>query len=475
MLRKVKIPIRRLTLKGNGLGEEQLANGTTRPVEVAFAIPGDTVQAQIYKKKSGKAKARLEEIIQPSPDRIEPRCIHFGSCGGCRLQQMPYEKQLHYKEEMVKQLFGDLLEEGIYQPIIPCDQPWQYRNKMEYSFSSNLAGEKFLGLVIDGTRGHVLNLKECFLVHPWFTQCLEAVRQWWESSGLQAYHLHKNTGTLRTLILRESATTGDRLVMLTVSSNPEYAPKRSHINSLVSTIRNAVEQHDGRGKLSIFVRIQQSVAGMPTNFYEMLVYGPDILREELTIQPHLNEPPKLFHFHVSPASFFQPNPRQAEKLYSRALQIAQVQPDEIVYDLYCGTGTIGICAAEKAKQVIGIEVSPEAALDAKTNVKLNKLSNVKVYAGAVHHVLEQVKKDNGDHEPDLVIIDPPRAGLESVGQRLLPQLNGKRILYISCNPASMVVDIRALQAAGYRLISLQPVDMFPQTMHVENIALLIRQ
>lgn len=472
----VELTIDRLNPKGNGIGHVLRPDGTEKIVEVPFAIPGDTVRGTVIKKKRGKEKARLEEILTPSKDRIAPVCKHFGSCGGCRLQQMSYETQLAQKEAYVKQLFQDILDPSVeMKPIVPCEIPWEYRNKMEYSFSTDLNGNRYLGLVMEGSKGKVLNLTECHLVPTWYTVCLETVRQWWETTGLSAYHPYKNTGTFRTLILREGVRTGDRLVMLTVSGNPDFAPKKQQLNSFVSSLRNAIEQHDGKSRLSIFLRIQQTAEGMATNFYEMLLYGPDIMREEMQIQLFADQAPKTLQFKVSPASFFQPNPRQAEKLYSIALQTAQLKPEDVVYDLYCGTGTIGISAASYVKEVLGIEVSPEAALDARENAKLNGLKNVSIFAGAVHHLLQQIQKDRNEASPDVVIVDPPRVGMEAVGQRLIAGLNAQRVLYISCNPASMVADITMLTKLGYKLISVQPVDMFPQTMHVETVALLVRQ
>lgn len=472
----VELPIDHLNPKGNGIGQTVRQDGSARIVEVPFAIPGDVVRGTVIKKKHGREKARLEEVLTPSPNRIDPRCKHFSQCGGCRLQQMSYATQLKEKEAYVQKLFKDITTPDVeIKPIVPCETPWQYRNKMEYSFSGDLNGNRYLGLVMEGSKGKVLNLTECHLVHPWFTECLETVRQWWESTTLEAYHPYKNTGTLRTLIVREGIRTGDRLVMLTVSGNPDFAPKKQQLNSFVSSLRNAIELHDGKSRLSIFLRIQQIAEGMATNFYEMLLYGPDVIREEMHIQLFAEQPPKTLQYKISPASFFQPNPIQAEKLYSIALQAAQLKPTDIVYDLYCGTGTIGISAASFVKEVIGIEVSPEAALDARENAKLNGLTNVNIFAGAVHHILQQLEKDRQEASPDVVIVDPPRVGMETIGQRLIAGLNAQRVLYISCNPSTMAADITVLTKLGYKLISLQPVDMFPQTMHIETIALLVRQ
>ncbi len=195
-----------------------------------------------YANAEASFSGKLEELLAPSPQRIAPRCIHFGVCGGCRLQHTSYEDQLQSKEDFVRQCFAPILTEQVdICPIVPCAEPWHYRNKMEYSFSSDAAGEKYLGLVIDSSKGKVFNMSECHLTNPWFVDALKSVKQWWSESGLDAYHPYRDTGSLRTLTLREGRRTGDRMAILTVSGNPEYALTKKHLESLVAFLRDAVE------------------------------------------------------------------------------------------------------------------------------------------------------------------------------------------------------------------------------------------
>lgn len=468
------LTITSLSKKGNGLAVFQRPNALPTDVEVPFTIPGDQVRVRLLQKRKGCYNSILEEVLVPSPLRVPSRCIHFGACGGCRIQHFSYENQLQYKEQFVSHCFRDLLSSGVdRQPIIPCSYPWNYRNKMEYSFSSDASGKRYLGLVIEGSRGKVFNLTECHLANPWFVDVLKSVKYWWHESGLDAYHCHKNTGSLRTLTVREGNRTGDRMIMLTVSGNPDYALQKHHLESFVAYVRDAAETLSPTSKLSIFLRIQQIGKGMPTQMYEMLLHGSDHIREILRIQIQPDDPINELQFDISPSAFFQPNTLQAERLYSAALRMADVPKDGIVYDLYCGTGALGICIAHQVKQVIGIEISPEASLDARGNVKRNNCHNVTIFSGAVKDILKQLP-EKGIPPPDLVMVDPPRAGLDEESMQHLLTLRPQKILYVSCNPVTQAANIAEMVKKGYRLSAMQAVDQFPQTFHVENIALLIR-
>lgn len=461
------ISVNAFSKEGHGLGSTLTQDGRQIDVEVPFTIPGDEVSALLLKRKKGLYQSRLQTVLSPSANRIQSLCIHFGACGGCRWQQLPYELQLQQKENWIKSDLNPYLNADVeWHPIIPSS-PWHYRNKMELSFSTDLSGNRYLGLILYGTKGHVFNMKECHLPRPWFAKCAEAVNAWWGDSGLAAYRSGKDTGSLRTLTLREGQRTGDRMVMLTVSGNADYALNKTHLNSFVAALRKDIEPLNKEEKLSIFLRIQQIAKGSRTNFYELLLYGPDHIRETL----YLNG--KKLHFRISPTAFFQPNTEQAEKLYSRALELAQLSPDAVVYDLYCGTGTLGICVAKQVKEVLGIEISPESVLDARENVKLNGLSNIEIHAGDVGEALKGLS-EGGRRGPDVVMVDPPRAGLDPKAIQHVLALKAPALIYISCNPASQAANLEFLIKGGYRLRAVQPVDQFPQTVHVENIVVLVQ-
>lgn len=471
--RSAEVTITNFTKGGNGLGHYSREDGTSASVEVPFTAPGDRVKALLLRKRNSCYSSKLEEIITPAPERIPPRCIHFATCGGCRLQHIDYEYQLRWKETYIRKCFETVISPLVnFLPIIGCSAPWQYRNKMEYSFSQDAAGNKYLGLIADSSKGRVLNLTECHLTHPWFIDTLKSVRRWWENANLAAYHPYRNTGSLRTLTMREGITTGDRMVILTVSGNPEYALHQDQLNALVASIQQVLEPLAAGSQLSIFLRIQQINKGMATQFYEMLLFGSDHIREKLLIDIDPSNPQELL-FHISPTAFFQPNSLQAAKLYSTALRLANVNSKSTVYDLYCGTGALGLAIAHRAQQVIGIEISKESALDARTNAKLNNIENVQIFSGDVGHTL-QTLPEKGIAPPDVVIVDPPRAGLDAEAIKHLMNLQPSKILYISCNPATQAVNAAEIVQKGYQIHTIQPVDQFPQTAHVENIVVLER-
>jgi 23S rRNA (uracil1939-C5)-methyltransferase len=462
--KSVQIEIHELDTHGRGVGSIQ---DHEKLAVVPFTMPGDTVVATTMGKKSGKTLALLDEVINPAKERIAPRCVHFAKCGGCLWQHIPYPMQLNYKQQWVMKQFKEIIsDETVCHPIIACDPPWQYRNKMEFSFSQDKQGNRFLGLIQSQSRGKVLDLTECHLVNPWFVEVLNSVRTWWQETGLAAYHPATNRGALRTLTVREGFRSHDRLVMLTVSGVPEEALNRSQIDHYVRAVKESCTPPEGRGELSIFLRIQQAIKGQPTRFYEMHLGGPDHIRESMTLFG------RQVHFQVGPSSFFQPNTLQAERLYQRAFELANMGSDDLVYDLYCGTGTIGVCAARSVKRVVGVELSHEAVYYAKENVKANGLSNTDVLQGDVGVVLETLHEKYPD--PDVVIVDPPRVGLDAVAMGHMDRLRPKTILYISCNPATQAVNIGEWVAKGYRIEALQAVDQFSHTPHVENIAVLRR-
>lgn len=464
MQKKIKTAfVTTLDEEGDGLGYFLAGDGEKREVAVPFTAPSDEVEIEVGKKRRGVFESRLLNVVKPSPERHEARCIHFGVCGGCRLQHLSYERQLQFKEGLIKKWFSPLAEVGCFKPILPCTPPWEYRNKMEWTFSQDKKGERFLGLIQRAGRGKVLNVQICHLVRPWFIQALETARSWWLETGLDAYHPHKNSGSLRTLTVREGMRTGDRLVMLTVSGNPEYALKKQDIETFCQKMNGLKPE---KGDLSVFLRIHQAIKGQPTEFYEMHLSGPDTYRERIGST----------EFKISPSAFFQPNTAQAEVLYETALSYLNVPhgklDGKIIYDLYCGTGTLGITMAPSAKQVIGIELSPESSLDARMNAKANGLTNVKIITGDVGTCLEKAGQDFP--LPDIVVVDPPRAGLSPEAIRHILALKPEEILYIACNPKTQSQNCQEFLKEGYQIGVIQPVDQFPHTPHIENIVVLSR-
>jgi 23S rRNA (uracil1939-C5)-methyltransferase len=413
--------------------------------EVAHTVPGDRV---LIEPKKGGEKGRLLQVLRASADRVEPACAHVGLCGGCSWQQMALQAQEKEKERRVEEAFGIAP-----RPILGAADPWRYRNKMEFTFSENRAGERFLGLMIAQAEPYVFHLHECHIAPASFALFLGKVRSWWHETGLPAYFPPDDRGTLRYLTLRANRK-GDRLILLNVSGRPEFAPKQEHLDAFKALLSPGD---------ALFLRVIQNQKGAPTQFFEMHLAGPDHLIEELCIEGV----PRPLTFKISPSSFFQPNTAQAERLYGEALKEVR---GELVYDLYCGTGTLGMAASFRARRVVGIELLAEAVLDAKENLERNRIENVTIHQGDVGQVLASMKGE----KPDVILLDPPRAGLSEEALFHVKKLQAKQIIYISCNPLTQADNCRELVEAGYRVRSLQPVDQFPHTYHIENIAVLER-
>lgn len=373
-------------------------------------------------------------------EAIEPRCRHFKICGGCRFQHIPYDEQLIQKRQFVSDCFGRSVEK-----VLPCDPHWHYRNKMEFSFSQAKSGEKFLGLM--RSRGKVENLSECYLAQTWVLDVLSSVREWWLDTPLMAYHPHSNKGYLRTLTFREGVHTGEKMAILTVSDEPCEEQYLRNLTDILSHLN------------SVILRKQIIQKKVPTRFEERILSGKDHIHELL----HDAEG-RSFHFRIKAASFFQPNTYQAETIYQQAVALADLKKQDEVLDLYCGTGSLGIFASPHVSHVTGIEIVPEAVEDAHANIHLNQITNLQVFAGDVGKVLS-----NLSHCPTTVFVDPPRVGLGPTAISHLLNLQPETIVYVSCNPASQAQDCAQL---GYNILHLQPIDQFPHTPHVENIALL---
>lgn len=387
-------------------------------------------------------------------DQVVLRCAHAKECGGCSLPAMSYGDQVQRKEAEIRSLFSPCAPSEAFLPIMPCADPWRYRNKMEFSFSQNLKGDRFLGLMMPKSRGKVVNLSECHLVATWFSDVLHAVRAWWSGTELAAYRMN-DTGALRTLTVREGMRTNDKMAMLTVSGNPNYPVSRACLSSFVRAVQSAVEAPE---RLSIFLRVQQIQKGHPTQFYELHLAGPDHLIETLDVGRQLL-------FKISPTSFFQPNTQQAEQIYRTVVEWAQGADRAL--DLYAGTSTIGLALAGVCNQVVSIEINPYAVFDARTNQEMNGIKNLTILQGDVGVILKE-----HDLSADLVVVDPPRAGLSAEAIAQVLRLYPEKIISISCNPKTQALNVQDWVNAGYCVEKIQPIDQFPHTMHVENIVLL---
>jgi 23S rRNA (uracil1939-C5)-methyltransferase len=377
---------------------------------------------------------------------LEPKCIHFKICGGCATQDIPYDKQLEVKELFIKEQFVG----HAVLPIIPSPELWQYRNKMEFSFSQSKEKEHFLGLMMRKGRGKVVNLTECHLTQNWYSQTLSNVRAWWKKSDLEAYYPPQNRGHLRTLTLRTGLKTGEKMALLTIAEDLS----EEHLSSFTAAILES-------GNCDAIILRKQIVAKKcPTRFEERVLFGKDHINEKMVIGNKRRE----LYFKIRPSSFFQPNTWSAEIVYNRAITLSELNPTEWVLDLYCGTGAIGCAASFEVEKVVGIELNCDAVFDAQENIVRNSISNMEVMASDV------ADADLG--KATTVIVDPPRVGLSSQVIKKICQLRPKKIVYISCNPITQGQNIKEFENAGYKIKVIQPIDQFPHTPHVENIVVL---
>ncbi len=421
-------------------------------VFVRRAVPGDVVRARVTKVKRGFAEAVAERLLEPSADRVAAPCRHFGACGGCRFQDYAYERQLEQKARQVRDALVRLggLAEPPLEPIVPASAQYGYRNKLEYSFAQTEHGPA-LGFHRAGRWDEVLPVEECLLTTPLGNAIRDAVRDWAREERLEPYDQATGAGYLRHLVVREGRNTGQALVLLVTAPG-----ERFDTGYLVDVLRRFPEVR------SVHWAVNDSPAEV-TSLPTRLLWGEEAIEEELL----------GLRFRIRPNAFLQTNTAMAEVLYETARDFAGLTGRETVYDLYCGTGTIGLVLAREALTVWGVEVSEEAVACAVENAELNGIGNAAFFAGNVGQSLAELRDRAGP--PDVVVVDPPRAGLAGKALRRTGALAAPRLVYVSCNPTTLASDVRVLRDEfGYRLRRCRPVDMFPHTPHIESVSLLER-
>ena len=433
-------------------------------VFVSGAIPGDLVNIQIGKSKKDWAEGRTIKIVEPSPDRLVPFCKHFGTCGGCKWQMLPYEKQLQFKQQEAEQNLKRIGKVEIPKilPIIGSDKTTQYRNKLEFTFSNKrfLTNEEIntdAALIQQNALGYhaprifdkIINITECHLLNGVNDSIRNTIRSFAEEKGYEFYDIRNHTGWLRNIIIRYT-TTGELMVNLCINHEAENdrIALLDHLLSKVPSITTLLYTINPKWNDSIY------------DLTPVVYFGKGYVEEKLGD----------LKFIISPKSFFQTNTKQAEKLYSVTKEFAGLTGNEIVYDLYCGTGSIGIFVSDKAKKVVGVEVIEDAIADAKKNAALNNISHADFFAGDV------IKICNDDFfakhgNPDVVITDPPRAGMHEKLVLKLLEMQAPKIVYVSCNTATQARDL-SLLSEKYKVEKMQAVDMFPHTHHIECVVLL---
>jgi 23S rRNA (uracil1939-C5)-methyltransferase len=419
-------------------------------VFVRGGLPGDDVRARVTKVKRGFAEGVVTEVVAPSSARVVAPCRHFGVCGGCRFQDLAYERQVAEKERQVRDA---LIRIGRFdgpplEPIIPASSEYGYRNKLEYSFTAGDDGID-LGFHRAGRWDEVVGIEECLLTTDLGNAIRLAVREWAREERLEPYDQATGRGYLRHLVVREGRNTDQALVVLVTAPG-----ERFETGYLVDVLRRFPQVR------SVHWAVNDTPAEQ-TNLPTRLLWGEEAIEEEIL----------GLRFRVRPSAFLQTNTEMAERLYELAREFAQLTGEENVFDLYCGTGTIGLALAGGARLVWGLEISEEAVACAIENAELNGVANASFFAGNVGQTIEELREEAGD--PDVVVVDPPRAGLAGKALRRTGALGARRIVYVSCNPTTLASDLQVLRDEyGYELERCRPVDMFPHTPHVESVSAL---
>jgi 23S rRNA (uracil1939-C5)-methyltransferase len=444
---ELELTIESLAYGGNGVAR---LNGFV--VFVRRGLPGDTVRARVTKVQRRHAEALATEIIRAGPQHVDAPCAHYPACGGCRFQDLAYDAQVASKEAQVADALRRIgrIQEPPLEPIVPAEETFHYRNKLEYSFTQ-LEDGPTLGFHKAGRWDEVLEIEKCWLTTDLGNAIRNAVREWARTDRLVAYSQEDQTGYLRHLVVREGRNTGQVLVQLVTAAGEKF-----DAGGFVDTLRVFPEVR------SIHWSENDTPAEV-TNLPTQLLWGDEAIEEELC----------GLRFRVRPNAFLQTNTRMAERLYELARDFAALTGDETVYDLYCGIGTIGLVLAHDALTVWGIDVSEESIACALENAELNGIGNAAYFAGNVGQALAELHGRSGD--PDVVVVDPPRAGLAGKALKRLGEIGAPRIVYVSCNPTTLASDAKRLaDDYGYSLVRAKPVDMFPHTPHVETVSLLTR-
>jgi 23S rRNA (uracil1939-C5)-methyltransferase len=432
-----------LTVDSLAFGGAGVARVNGYVVFVQDAMPGDRVRAEVQKAKRAYAEARAIEILEPSADRVAPRALHPGA----PWQVLPYERQLEVKQAQVEDALRRIgrLDGFELEPIVPAVDPWRYRNKLEYSFGTDPDGRLLCGFHAPGRWEEIVEVTDCLLASEPANAARERIVQWCRSQGLSAYDRRTRDGLLRNLVVRESRRTGELQARLVTA--------------------------DGQIDRAGLVAAAQPVAGLLWTRTDSLGETTQDGETELLVgSDRLEEEIGGMRVRIASNAFFQTNTEMAERLYELAIGYAHPIGTDRVFDLYCGIGTIGLLMAPRAADVWGLELVEEAIADAIANARLNEVENAHFFAGDVRLAIRELVERAG--RPDTVVIDPPRSGLSQKVVRRIIEARPRRVVYVSCNPTTLAPNAAQLVEAGYALRRVRPVDMFPQTPHIECVALL---
>ncbi|MBX6395678.1 MAG: 23S rRNA (uracil(1939)-C(5))-methyltransferase RlmD [Alicyclobacillaceae bacterium] len=441
----VNVPVQRIGINGEGIGYHR-----KQVIFIPGALPGERVVVRVTDVERNFARGTLEKILRPSPHRRTPPCPVYERCGGCQLQHLAYEEQLRAKRELVVESFRRYtpLSDPPVREVLGMEEPWAYRNKAQFQVGT-AGGRVVIGLYESGSH-RLVDLTGCPVQHPAVNAALDAVRETLEEIGIVPCNERKGTGTLRTVVVRTGTGTGDIHVTL-VTRTPDL-PKR---DALTAALRRKIPNLSG---------ISQNINPSPSP----LIFGPEtrILWGDARLRERLGER----EFWLSPRAFFQLNPAQTVKLYNTVREAAGLTGQERVVDAYCGAGTIALWLAPEAKEVRGMEMVPEAVQDARENARRAGFRHVRFEVGRAEDLLPRWVREG--FVPDVIVVDPPRTGLAPSLIDTIARVRPRRLVYVSCNPSTLAKDCEALMNRGFAVSWIQPVDMFPQTSHVESVTLL---
>ncbi|MCA1010384.1 23S rRNA (uracil(1939)-C(5))-methyltransferase RlmD [Halobacillus halophilus] len=438
-----------LTHEGNGVGK---VDGY--PLFVPYGLPGEEAEVKVVKVKKNFGFGKLLGVKEESEDRVEPPCDVYYQCGGCQLQHMSYSMQLEMKHNQVKNAMkkiGHLEHVPVHETIGMAD-PWRYRNKIQIPVGQKEDGQLMTGFY--QKRSHnIIDMDTCIIQDELNDRMVETVRRIATELGISAYDEETHRGTLRHIMVRTGQTTKDIMIVLVTKTKnlPEQDKLIDEIRDAFPSVKSIVHNVNNQ-KTNVILGKDTKVIWGDEYIYDMI---GDI------------------KFMISPKSFYQVNPTQTKNLYDKALEYADLHGGETVIDAYCGIGTISLFLAQQAKKVYGVEIVPEAVTDAKKNARLNKMDNAEFYVGQAEELMPWWR--NQGLRPDVIVVDPPRKGCDEELLKAMLDMEPERIVYVSCNPSTLARDLRLLEDGGYATQEVQPVDMFPQTSHVECVSQLIRR
>jgi 23S rRNA (uracil1939-C5)-methyltransferase len=421
---------------------------------VKNALVGDKVKVKVMKTKKAYGYARLIEIVEASPYRVIPRCELAGKCGGCSIQHLAYEKQLEYKQNKVKNCLERIggFHDLVMEPIIGMEEPYYHRNKAQFPVGKNKEGKVVIGFYAGGTHS-IIDTTHCYIQAEVNEQIMKKVRDFLEEYHISIYNEEENKGLVRHILTRVGFTTGEIMVCFIINGK-ELPHKEELIQSLC--------------EISHMTSISVNVNKEKTN----VILGDKVVT--LWGQPYITDYIGDIKYQISPISFYQVNPVQTKILYETVLTYADLSGDEVVWDLYCGIGTISLYLARKAKQVYGVEIVPQAIQDARKNAEINQIQNAEFFVGAAEEILPKMYQEKSIYA-DVIVVDPPRKGCEESLLETIIQVSPKRVIYVSCDPATLARDLRYLCDRGYEVSKVQAVDQFAHSVHVESVVLLERK